>query len=423
MTSNYKHGTFKWLNITQFLGALNDNLFKLSMVFFLIATDPGINPDSVMANTGAVFVLPFLLFSDAAGVLADRLSKQRIIITLKTIEIGLMSLGALCFFFKSNYGLYMVLFLMCTQSAFFGPAKYGIVPELVPVERLSKANSYLICATFLSIIIGTIMASFMATGEKGYIICGIVCVAASCAGFLASRKIYKTSPCKGTDVISPFFFIGIWKTLKSVSKDNYLFMCVLTSSYFWMVAAYTQMNLVPYGIELMHLTPEKSNLVGYLYIVTAVGVGAGAMIAGLISGRNIEYGIVPIGALGLSICLACLNFTANFFVWALVIILFLGISAGLFKVPLNAFIQWKTPDDKRGAVLAATNFLNFTGILCATLMIKVFKEGFGFSSGQAFMLLGAMTLILAIWTMIVLPDFFVRFVMLINKLARRKQTG
>ena len=194
-------------------------------------------------------------------------------------------------------------------------------------------------------------------------------------------------------------------------------------SYFWMVAAYTQMNLVPYGIELMHLTPEKSNLVGYLYIVTAVGIGAGAMIAGLISGRNIEYGIVPTGALGLSICLACLNFTANFFVWALVIILFLGISAGLFIVPLNAFIQWKTPDDKRGAVLAATNFLNFTGILCATLMIKVFKEGFGFSSGQAFMLLGAMTLILAIWTMIVLSDFFVRFVMLINKLARRKQTG
>ena len=415
MADNYKQNTFKWLNTTQFLGALNDNLFKLTMVFFLISSNSGINPDQVMANTGAVFVLPFLLFSDSAGVLADRLSKQKIIVILKIIEIGLMALGTLCFLFKSNYGLYAVLFLMCTQSAFFGPAKYGIIPELVPLERLSKSNSYLISATFLSIIIGTVLSSFMATGEKGYIFCGFLCILVSCTGFLASRKIHKTPACKGTGKLSPFFFIGIFKTVKTVSKDRYLIMSVLTSSYFWMVAAYTQMNIVPYGIQLMNLAPENSNIAGYLYLVVAVGIGAGAILAGRLSGRNVELGIVPMGVFGLSIFLIFLSFTADSLLCAIVAILFLGISAGLFILPLNAFIQWKTPDDKRGAVLATTNFLNFVGILCATLMMKIFQEGFGFSPGHAFMFLGTMTFILGICAMIVLPEFFIRTMVLIRR--------
>jgi len=412
MADNYNQDTFKWLNTTQFLGALNDNLFKLTMVFFLISSNSGINPDRVMANTGAVFVLPFLLFSDSAGVLADRLSKQKIIVFLKIIEIGLMILGTLCLLFKSNYGLYTVLFLMCTQSAFFGPAKYGIVPELVPLERLSKSNSYLVSATFLSIIIGTVMSSFMATGEKGYIFCGFLCILVSCTGLLASRKIYKTPACEGTSTLSPFFFIGIFKTVKSVSKDRSLIISVLTSSYFWMVAAYTQMNIVPYGIQLMNLAPGNSNIAGYLYLVVAVGISAGAILAGILSGRKVELGIVPMGVFGISICLICLSFTDDSLLWALAAILFLGISAGLFILPLNAFIQWKTPSDKRGSVLAATNFLNFVGILCATLMMKIFQEGFGFSPGHAFMFLGIMTFILGICAMIVLPDFLIRFIML-----------
>ncbi|MCD6272376.1 MAG: MFS transporter [Deltaproteobacteria bacterium] len=413
MTENNKQATFKWLNATQFFGALNDNLYKLSMVFFLIAINPGINPDSVMANTGAIFVLPFLLFSDSAGVLADRISKQIIIARLKIIELILMSSGLLCFYLKTSYGLYVVLFLMCTQSAFFGPAKYGIIPELVPAERLSKANSHIVSATFLSIIIGTLMASMLAGGEYGFLICGTTCILISTGGIFVSRRIYKTSPGGGKEKINPLFFVGIWKTVKYVAEDRYLLMSVLTASYFWLVAAYSQMNLIPYGIDLMHLAPEKSNIAGYLYLVVAIGVGTGAIIAGLLSGRNIEFGIVPIGAFGLSASLILLHSAADSFVWAIFFIIMLGTSAGLFLLPLNAFIQWKTPGHRRGAVLAASNFLNFVGILGATLMIKIFQEMLGFSPGQAFMLLGVMTFILAVATIIVLPDFFVRFIMLI----------
>ena len=413
MTKNNSNATFKWLNATQFFGALNDNLYKLSMVFFLIAMNPEMNPDSIMADTGAVFVLPFLLFSDAAGVLADRISKQIIIARLKIIELILMSSGFLCFYLKSSAGLYVVLFLMCTQSAFFGPAKYGIIPELVPDERLSKANSHIVSATFLSIIIGTLMASVLAGGDHGFIICGTTCILVSMGGIFVSRRIYKTPPGGGKEKINPLFFVGIWKTVKSISEDRYLLMSVLTASYFWLVAAYAQMNLIPYGIDLMHLAPENSNVAGYLYLVTAVGVGSGAILAGLLSGRNIEFGIVPIGAFGLSASLILLNSAADSFDWAIFFIILLGISAGLFLLPLNAFIQWKTPSHRRGAVLAASNFLNFVGILGATLMIKIFQEGLDFSPGQAFMLLGVMTFILAVAVMIVLPDFFIRFIMLI----------
>jgi acyl-[acyl-carrier-protein]-phospholipid O-acyltransferase/long-chain-fatty-acid--[acyl-carrier-protein] ligase len=413
MAENNRSETFKWLNATQFFGALNDNLYKLAMVFCLIAANPEINPDSVMADTGAVFVIPFLLFSDAAGVLADRMSKQVIIARLKIIELILMSSAFLCFYFQSSYGLYIVLFLMCTQSAFFGPAKYGIIPELVSTGRLSKSNSHIVSATFLAIIIGTLMASVLAGGKNGLLICGTACILISMGGIFTSRRIYKTPPGGGKEKINPLFFIGIWKTIKSVAEDRYLLMSILTSSYFWLVAAYAQMNLIPYGIDLMHLAPENSNIAGYLYLVVAVGVGSGAILAGLLSGRNIEFGIVPIGAFGLSASLMMLYFAADSVAWAVFFIIILGISAGLFMLPLSAFIQWKTPVHKRGAVLAASNFLNFVGILSAALMIKLFQEGLGFSPGQAFLLLGVMTFILAVAAMIVLPDFFIRFIMLI----------
>ncbi len=409
MTKDIIQNTFKWLNITQFFGALNDNLYKLSMAFFLIAANPNIAPDTIMACVGAVFVLPFLLFSDAAGALADRISKQTIIVRLKILEIIFMGSGLIFFYMENSIGLYLVLFSMCTQSAFFGPAKYGIIPELVSDQKLSKANSYLISVTFISIIIGTLMASLFAGGQNGFVYCGMVCTVVSLLGFSASVKIYKTPSKKGTRDVSIFFFLGIWKTIKSISGNRELLTAVLISSYFWFAAAFAQMNLVPYGMDLMHLTSENSNLAGCLYLFAAFGVGSGALLAGWLSGSEVKLGIVPLGAFGLAASLIGLNFAAHTFTWAMVLIFFFGISAGLFILPINAFIQWKTPEKIRGSVLAATNFLNFTGILCASLMIKIL-HGFNLSSGKAFMVAGSITFIFALGSMILLKNFFITFV-------------
>ena len=141
--------SFRWHNATQFLGALNDNVFRWLTAFFLISLAGEAFTPQVMSKTGIVFVIPFLLFTAPAGVLADRFGKRDIIVIAKAAEFGIMVMGVAAFYFQSTWGLYTALFLMCTQSAFFGPCKYGIIPELVKTETISRANSFLEGLTYL----------------------------------------------------------------------------------------------------------------------------------------------------------------------------------------------------------------------------------------------------------------------------------
>jgi len=153
--------SFQWLNGTQFLGALNDNVFKLLVIFCLLADLGDEHRATVVGVTSLVFVLPFLLFSQAAGVLADRISKRSVIVLAKALEVVVMLIGCLAIYTHSRWGLYAAVSLMSTQSALFGPAKYGIIPELVATERLSRANSRLVGLTYLAIIVGTFLPTFL----------------------------------------------------------------------------------------------------------------------------------------------------------------------------------------------------------------------------------------------------------------------
>src|ERR1700722_15406441 len=144
-----KFSSFTYLNITQFLGALNDNIYKLLIVYLFIQVEGIENSPTILAVTGAVFVMPFLLFSASSGSLADRYSKRNIIILTKVLELIIMILGAVAFYYESKIGSYAILFLMAAQSALFGPSKYGIIPEIVPTERISSANGMITSFTFL----------------------------------------------------------------------------------------------------------------------------------------------------------------------------------------------------------------------------------------------------------------------------------
>ncbi len=154
--------SFNWHNATQFLGALNDNVFRWLLVFFLIGLVGKENAASVTSKTGAVFVIPFLVFTPLAGVLADRFSKRTIIVLAKLAELVLMFAGTAMFYLDYQTGMYVVLFLMCTQSAFFSPCKYGIIPELVHKDQISRANSFLEGMTYLAIVVGTAFAPGLA---------------------------------------------------------------------------------------------------------------------------------------------------------------------------------------------------------------------------------------------------------------------
>ena len=146
-----------YLNVTQFLGALNDNIFKLLIAYFCIEIEGPESSTRVLATAGAIFVIPFLLFSSTSGMLADRFSKRNIIVVCKALELVIMTLGVVALTLKSPWGAYVILFLMATQSALFSPSKYGIIPELVETEKISQANGLITSVTYLAIIIGTFL--------------------------------------------------------------------------------------------------------------------------------------------------------------------------------------------------------------------------------------------------------------------------
>ena len=187
--------TFKWLNVTQFFGALNDNVLKFFIIFCLIELLGKENEGTILSVIGAIFAVPFLLFSAAAGVLADRLSKKRVIVYAKCGELVTMLFTLGMFMLENTTGLYLAFFLMATQSAFFGPSKYGIIRELVRPENLSNANGHIQAFTYISIIVGTVLAPAVSTeAGNNFMVFGLGCVCLSVVGLLTSLKKNQEHP-------------------------------------------------------------------------------------------------------------------------------------------------------------------------------------------------------------------------------------
>jgi acyl-[acyl-carrier-protein]-phospholipid O-acyltransferase/long-chain-fatty-acid--[acyl-carrier-protein] ligase len=404
--------SFAWLNATQFFGALNDNAFKLLVIFFL-ADHLGFDRSSTIGLAAIVFVVPFLLFSHAAGVLADRYSKQNIIFYAKCTETALMVAGLVAILLASPLMLYVLLFLLCTQSAFFGPSKYGIIPELVKQDELSRANSFLVGLSYLAIIIGTFIPSlFLVTiFHDSFIGLAAVCLAVSLLGLASSCRIEETAPVGSTNQkFTPLFVVEIFRTLFGLRKERYLFATLLSVAYFLFLAAFIQQNLLLLGPEVLGWNITTS---GYLFPIAAIGIALGALASGRLSGRSIEFGLVPIGTFGLTLCCLLMGGVSASLPAILSLIFFIGVSAGLFIVPLQAYVQQKSPRDRLGEILACMNFLNFFGVAMAALIFLLFTKGFGMTARGCFIINGLMTAGLAVAAFIILPDFVVRFLILV----------
>jgi len=411
--------TFAWLNATQFLGALNDNLFRWLILFFLIDIFGKDKSDQLSQTIGVIFVVPFLLFTPVAGKLADRFSKNRVIVWTKVWEVCLMTCACLALFMGWTYAMFALLFAMCTQSAFFGPCKYGIIPELVHRDRLSPANAMLEGFTYLAVVLGTAGAGVLKQhlGEN-YAMAGLVLVALAVIGLCASFRIQKTTPMGQKKASSLFFIKDVVRTIKDIWPDNALVTAVFASAFFMLLGGFLQMNLIPYGMHILGYTDFQS---AYLFVIAAVGIGIGSFIAGRLSGRSVELGIVPVGALGLAISsLVLAGLTANHRVLIFLTITFMGISAGLFIVPIHALIQLRSPDATRGQIVAASGFIGWVGVLAAAGLLFVLNGLLDLSASQCFLALGLLTLVLAGLALWKLPDFFVRFIfMMITKTLYR----
>ncbi len=408
---------FLYLNISQFCGALNDNVFKMLAILFLIHLNGAEKAASISALAAVVFIIPFLVFSAAAGVLADRLSKRNILVFCKAVEVVVMVGAVVSFFFHCEWGLYAVLFLIGTHSALFSPSKYGIVPELVGRDQLSRANSLLVMATFLAVVLGSAMAPFLVDlSGSNYTFAQSICIVVAGLGLVSAVMIKRTPPAGSDKKITPLFVRDIWRTLWSIRGDRYLLQAVLASAYFTMLGAYMQLNLIPYGMQQLGLSEAQS---GYLFFLASIGIAGGAMLSGKLSGRNIEFGIVPMGALILALGAVALKWLPPSVWFAGPAVFGAGLGAGLFIVPIDSFIQAQAPQQQRGEILAASSFLSWIGALVASGLVLLTVK-LGWSAATGFLLMAALTLALLVFTLKILPDFLMRFVLLlVMRLAYR----
>ena len=395
---------FLW---TQFLGAFNDNVCKIVVTFLTI---DHLGPTTGAALVGAVFILPFLIFSGYAGHLADVRSKQRVLVWVKVLEIGAMAamIPALAL---SAAGVWWpalgVLFLMAAQSTFFSPAKYGIVPEILPAGELSRANGLLEMSTFVAIVLGTVLGGevFERWGGEPWST-GLVLVAIAIIGTLTSLRIPSTRAIKTGQRLSLNPMSEVTHGVVRLARDRNLFMTVVGLSFFWFLGALIQLAVLPLGQIELGVGEAASTR---LFTALAIGIGAGSLVAGRLSGNKVELGLVPIGAFGMGLFSLLLVAAVPSYWLVAAALVVVGFAGGWFAVPLNALLQQKPDDDEKGRVLATNNVANTIGILLASAVLYVLGEGLDLSASQILAVAGVGTVLATFYILAILPDFFVRF--------------
>jgi acyl-[acyl-carrier-protein]-phospholipid O-acyltransferase/long-chain-fatty-acid--[acyl-carrier-protein] ligase len=401
---------FFWFFWTQFLGAFNDNFYKI--IITLMALDiPALagGGKHYIPLIGGLFILPFLLFSGYAGYLADVYSKKNVLVAVKCFEIVAMSLGFLAFFFNRMEPMLAVVFLMGLHSTIFSPAKYGILPEIFPEQDLSRGNGLLEMSTFMAIILGTSLGGTIYEAWKdrlGWI--GIVLVGIAVLGTLTSLGITRVPPSGAAKKFVANPVTEIWQGTRALYYDRTLWLTVMGISYFWFLGAFLQMGLPLYGKEVLGLGETRISL---LWTFTALGVGAGSLMAGRLSGDKIELGLVPLGAVGMGVFSLLLYFVTPSFTRAGISLVLMGFFAGFFAVPLNALLQQRAEREVKGRIIATNNVFNTLGVLLAAALLWIFVTPLELSADLNIVVLSVSTFGMTFYVLRLLPDVSLRFML------------
>ena len=392
---------------TQFQGAFNENALKFLVIYLILAIEKDkAQRDQMELLVGVLFAAPFILFSLVGGYFADRFSKRTVTIWTKVFEVGVMLFAAAALVGPNLSLALAAIFLVCTQGALFGPSKYGLLPELLPAEKLSWGNGVLELGTFLAIIVGSMSGSFLAEAFNGReIYAGVLLMGFTVIGLLWSfgiGRVAAADPAKRFHLVS---LIDVWSPMKLIRSDRVLWLAVLGNTYFFFVAGLLQFNIFIYGQDVLHIRSTEG---GFLQAAIAIGIGLGSFAAGYLSAGKIEYGLIPLGSMGMTVLGFCLAIPHLSFRAVLLLLAALGFFGGFFIVPVSALIQHRPEEDKKGVIIGAANWLSFVGIGAASGVYYVATHFLRLSPSEIFFWSALATLGATAYVLWLLPDSLLR---------------
>lgn len=371
--------SFWGMTVTQFLGAFNDNVFR-QLIFLLCLDYSQGKEDWRQAVAVGVFAIPFVLFSGIAGFLADKHSKRNIVVLAKVAEIVIMFLGVFALSFGYLIPMYFVLFLMSVQSAFFGPPKYGILPEMIRQRDLPRANGIFLMTTFLAIIFGLSAAGALKEAFQPDIwLPASVCVLVAIVGTLTSLVIRPT-PIAQPDLKFEITALAIPTDMRRVlMRDRQLLGVLLATSLFWMIGSIVYPPAVnSLGKKQMELDDRATSIMA---ACTGLGIAVGCVIAGKLSRNKVRFGLVRLGSFGLIGSMLLLaapgvarGGTLLGHTGSIAALIALGVFAGFFSVPLQVFLQARAPENLKGRIIAAMNLTNWIGIMFSSVVYFVINQ-------------------------------------------------
>jgi acyl-[acyl-carrier-protein]-phospholipid O-acyltransferase/long-chain-fatty-acid--[acyl-carrier-protein] ligase len=431
-------GSFLGLLTTQLLTAVNDNVFRWLVIGIgkKLVEDGSGQEGSILAAGTACFVLPYLFLAATAGYLADRFSKRDVIVACKIGEIVIMSLGIYAIMTQSIVFLFVVVALMGAQSALFSPSKLGCIPEILPAEKISAANGLFGLTTVAATVVGMAIGNWLSDRwrqdpQANIALCAAVTIGLAMVGTGFSLLIHRL-PAANAQRRFPFnTFAQTIRDLRLLASNKAMFRVALGIVFFWSIGSLAQMNIDQFAAESgARLEKDKIPLLFGLVL----GVGVGSILAGILSRGRVELGILPLGAFGVAAS-SMLLFTvrpeifgqevvinANL-VWSCFLLFSLGCGAGLFHIPLQSYLQHRSEAKQRGSILAASNFLTFSGILIFSGLFFVMRLPVGdnaeplLATRSIFLVCGLMTVPVLVYILWLVPQASARFLVWLASLT------
>ncbi|WP_332775640.1 MFS transporter [Polaromonas sp.] len=415
---------------TQFSGAANDNLFKFAftvMVTYQLSVS-WLPPAMAGLVIGALFILPFLLFSATSGQLTDKFEKTRVIRFVKNLEVVIMLIAAVGFL-SGNVNVQVPVLLGCTflmglHSTLFGPVKFAYLPQALSERELTGGNGMVEMGTFVAILLGNIVGGLIvAVPQVGPDYVAMACVMLALVGRVVAQFIPQAPATDPGLTINWNPVTETWRNLKLAHGNIVVFRSLLGISWMWFFGAVFLSQFPSFAKEVMHGNEQVASL---LLVVFSIGIGTGSLLCEVLSRRHVEIGLVPLGAIGMSVfaidlyfasrglppapIMGMATFMSQHAHWRVMMDLaLLSLFAGLYSVPMYALIQLRSQPTHRARIIAANNILNALFMIASALMAGVLLKT-GFTIPQIFLLAGLANAVVAFYIFLLVPEYLLRFI-------------